>query len=206
MKRSPGLRTKILGACALIVAGYVALLAHPEPLFSYSLTCSNITFFAHRPLPVEIVGIAARVARRVATSELRDSALVQRVFIVERPWVWILLNGPYARSMARNVELGNAILVPALDVDKGRVRHFDGRTADAVATISHEAVHTLVQRRIGLLRLWGLPWWQREGYPEYIASERGTTSEAPKPYRDAARRWKYFLEDRGMTFDQVVRF
>lgn len=199
-------RTAILGVCALLLSGYAAFLAHPEPLFSYSLTCSNITFFAHRPLPIEIVGIAARVARRVATSELRDSAIVQRVFIVERPWVWILLNGPYARAMARNVEIGNAILVPALDVSRERVRHFDGRTADAVATISHECVHTLVQRRIGLLKLWRMPWWQREGYPEYIASERGTRSDAPPAYRDAARRWKYFLEERGMTFDEVVRF
>lgn len=63
-----------------------------------------------------------------------------------------------------------------------------------------------MQRRIGLLKLWRLPWWQREGYPEYIASERGTRSDAPRAYRDAARRWKYFLEQRGMTFDEVVRF
>ena len=115
------------------------------------------------------------------------------------------MNGPYRRAIARNVELGNPILVPHIDVERQQITHFDGRHARAVNILTHEAVHTLVERRIGLLRLWRLQWWQKEGYAEYIASAAATDSEAPRQYRDAAFAWKYLLEQRHLSFDQVIK-
>lgn len=73
-----------------------------------------------------------------------------------------------------------------------------------MAVLTHESVHTLVEHRIGLLRLWRLQWWQKEGYAEYVASRGGTESEAPDRYRRAAERWKYLLETEHLTFDQVI--
>jgi hypothetical protein len=62
-----------------------------------------------------------------------------------------------------------------------------------------------VQRRVGVLRVWRLAWWQREGYPEYVAGGEQGRPGAPERYRQAARIWKYLLEDRKLTFDQVIR-
>lgn len=188
----------------LMCSAYLALLVHPEPLFAHVVTQQGIRFYSTRPLPAGTAELAREVDRRLRTSELYDRRVVQRVFVVDRPWLWNLLNGPYRRAIARNVDFGNAILVPTLDVARGRIRHFDGREADAASILTHESVHTLVQRRLGVLRTWGLPRWEREGYPEYIASDRGTRSEGPLEYRLAARRWKELIEGEHRTFAQVV--
>jgi len=50
---------------------------------------------------------------------------------------------------------------------------------------------------------WRLPWWKREGYPEYIGSRGGTELDSPPAYRNAALRWKELL-DRGVPFDTVI--
>jgi hypothetical protein len=204
MKRFLRTTVKTSGVFALAVIIYLLLLAHPEPLFSYSITFDNITFYSNSRLPPETAAIASAVTQRLASSELYEPQLRQRVFVVERPWLWILLNGPYQHAIARNVELGNAILIPQLDVERQQIRHFDGRRAGAVGILTHEVVHTFVQRRIGLLRLWHLAWWQKEGYPEYIASERCADFKSPLRYQAAARAWKYLLETRQMSFDQVI--
>jgi hypothetical protein len=195
---------KGFSAILLVCIVYLGLLAHPEPLFSYSARFTNITFYSGSPISPQIGLIASAVVKRLVTSEIYDSTLRQRVFIVDRPWLWNLLNGPYRRAIARNVEIGNAILVPRLDVPRQVITHFDGRSTGAVAVLTHESVHTLVEHRIGLLRLWRLQWWQKEGYAEYVASRGGTESEAPDRYRRAAERWKYLLETEHLTFDQVI--
>jgi hypothetical protein len=192
------------GLFTVLMALYLLLLAYPEPLFCCSATFANITFSAHAPLPREIGGLAAEIEKRLAVSELYDPRGKQRVFVVDRPWLWTLLNGPYRQAIARNVELSDAILVPRLDIAAREIVHFDGRRAGAVNILTHEAVHTLVRRRIGRLRLWRLQWWQKEGYAEYIASVAASGSEAPARYRDAALAWKYLLEQRRLSFDQVL--
>jgi hypothetical protein len=191
------------GSALCLLTLYALLLAHPEPLFAASVTHGNLTFYSSHPLGPGTASIAAEVAERLTAAEL-GPPVAQRVFVVERPWLWTLLNGPYRGAIARNVELGNAILLPTLDVEHRTIRHFDGRVAGAVGVLTHESVHTLVQRRIGLLRLWRLPGWKKEGYPEYIASQRCARSEAPATYRDAARIWKTLLETNHLTFDQII--
>jgi hypothetical protein len=154
--------------------------------------------------PRGVGGLGREGEERVGAAELYDWRVEQRVFIVDRPWLWTLLNGPYRQAIARNVELSDAILIPRLDIAAREIVHFDGRRAGAVNVLAHEAVHTLVRRRIGRLRLWRLQWWQKEGYAEYIASAAASESEAPARYRDAALAWKYLLEQRRLSFDQVL--
>lgn len=192
------------GAFLLLCLAYIALLIHPEPFFSHSASFGNITFYSRSAISPQVAAIASAVEERLLQSEIYDSALRQRVFIVDRAWFWDLLNGPYRHAIARNVEFGNAILIPTLDLPRQSIRHFDGRNAGAVAVLTHEAVHTLVEQHIGLLRLWRLKWWQKEGYAEYIASRGHPQSEAPARYRQAAARWKNLLETEHLTFDQII--
>jgi hypothetical protein len=190
----------------VLTLSYLSLLAYPEPFFSCSATFSDVTFYSHSPVPPQAAVIASAVKERLATSELFAPGLRQRVFIVDQAWLWTFLNGPYRGAMARNVELGNAILVPRLDIARGLIRHFDGRCARAVPILTHEAVHTLIERRLGFLRTLRLQWWQREGYPEYIASGSALGgSDSPIKYRQAARIWKDLIERQHLTFDEVTQ-
>jgi hypothetical protein len=197
-----GAKIGVAGGAAC--AAYLALLAHPEPLFAHSITYSHLTFYSQRPLPPEVAGIASAVARKLETSPWYDPGIEQRVFVVDRPWLWLLLNGPYRAAIARNVEIGDSILIPRLDVESAAIVHFDGRRAGAVPVLTHESVHTLVRRRIGVFRLWRLQRWQRGGYAEYVASDAATHSEAPPDYQRTARAWKYLLEIRHFTIDEVL--
>jgi hypothetical protein len=185
---------KTSGIVAAAALAYLILLAFPEPLFACSVTYSSLTYYTHSPLPEKTSALAAAVAERLATSEIFDPSITQRVFVVDRPALWNLLNGPYRRAMGRNVELRNSILVPSLDVESGVIRHFDGRESEAVGILVHEAVHTLVQRRIGVLRVWRLAWWQREGYPEYVAGGgqggRGRRRATARPRGSGSICWK----------------
>ena len=61
--------------------------------------------------------------------------------------LWLFLNGPYRRVMARNVEIGNAIFVPRLDIARRAIVHFDGRQTGGVSVLAHEATHSHVARR-----------------------------------------------------------
>jgi hypothetical protein len=196
---------RILAVGILAMAAYLLLLAHPEPLFSYSVTYSNFTVFSNSELSPQLAKIVSDIDSRLSTSELYDPAIPQRVFVIGKSWMWTFFNGPYRHAIARNFELGNSIFVPQLDVANHQIRHFDGRHAEAVHVLTHEAVHTLVQRRIGLIQLWRLSWWQKEGYPEYIASKAATETDTPAAYQEAALVWKGLIENDHLTFDEIIR-
>ena len=118
--------------------------------------------------------------------------------------------------MARNYELGNPIYLPALSSDAERVVHFDGREEATASILAHEATHTLVQHAIGLLAGWRLPWWKKEGYAEHVGSGRlrahrvksaqspFDSSPVPGAYDRARRFWQYLIEERGMTFREII--
>jgi hypothetical protein len=187
-----------------LATAYFVLLVFPEPLFAHVETHGEITFYSRAPLPSGLAPIAAEAISRVRASPLYTPGIRHRVFITGSAGLHAFFNGPYRRAIARNVEIGHAIFVPRLDVAGGRIIHFDGRATAAAPILAHEIMHTFVQRRVGVLGSWQLAWWQREGYPEYIGSRGATELDSPPAYRQAALRWKALLEDRHLTFDQII--
>ncbi len=198
------LRRAVVAMAAAAVV-YILLLAFPEPLFSHSLTSSGITFYSRTPLPARAETLALAVREKISRAALNDPSVRHRVFIVNSPVLWALLNGPYRRAIARNVEIRNSILVPTLDWTSLDIVHFDGRRAPAVGILAHEITHTLVQRRIGLLAVWRLPWWKREGYAEYVGADSGNASVAPPAYQRAMLHWKALLEQRHLGVEEILR-
>ena len=184
------------------IATYALILAFPEPLFSSVIADGNIRLYGREPFQGSAHELLREVRSRVAKSGIYDGRVQQRVFVAGTPAWYSFFNGPYRFAMARNVELWNAIFLPRLDLQNRQVVHFDGRRADAAEILAHEMTHTLMQRRLGLLHIWRLPWWKREGYASYI----GNTKSAPEPemYRQARSRWAYLIEVRHLTFDQVI--
>ena len=197
------IRRPLIRAVVALTASYVVLLLFPEPVFAHSESHRGITFYSRTPLPSGLDAIAEDVVARLSISPLYRAEARHRVFITESPALYALFNGPYRRAMARNVEIGHAIFVPRLDVASGRLMHFDGRSTPAAAVLAHEIMHTFVTERVGLIASWRLPWWKREGYPEYIGSRGGTELDSPPAYRNAALRWKDLLE-RGVPFDTII--
>jgi hypothetical protein len=142
---------------------------------------------------------------KLERSKIFDGSVHFRVFIADNKYLYTFFNGPYHSAIARNHEIGNAIFVPTLDGKRERIVHFDGRSAGAANILAHEAVHTLMARRLGLYRSLRLPWWKREGYAEYIASNLGRSSHAPKQYQDAMKKVICLMETRRLGFGEMIK-
>jgi hypothetical protein len=198
--------------CATIVALlagvviYGIALAFPEPLFAYTRKDHNFIFYSNSPIDPRTSQLTEEVNAKLARSEISDKSVLFRVFIVGNERLYAFFNGPYRHAIARNYEIGNPILVPTLDMERGRIVHFDGRSARAANIIAHEAVHTLMQRRLGLYRTLRLPWWKREGYAEYIASDLAHSSEAPLPYQQAMRKVVCLIEKQRLDFWGMIDY
>jgi len=142
------------------------------------------------------------VRRDRMTSRIRR-ALIRAVVALTGSYV-LLLRFPepvFAHSeFHRGVETRHRIFItesPAL------YALFNGPYRRAMAR-NVEIGHAIFVPRLDVvIASWRLPWWKREGYPEYIGSRGGTELDSPPAYRNAALRWKELL-DRGVPFDTVI--
>jgi hypothetical protein len=67
------------------LAGWVALLVHPEPLFAYTAQEGNVVLHARRPFPPETRPLLEEVIERVSRSPIYDPARVHHVFRCDTP-------------------------------------------------------------------------------------------------------------------------
>jgi hypothetical protein len=213
------------GLLGLAIAGlYGILLAFPEPLFAYRIAEGSFVLYSREPISPELAAPPIRRAEALLErSEIHRAGVSHRVFVSGSEGLYRLVNGPYSSAIARNVEFGNAIFLPRLDRDAARVVHFDGRSAPLDEILAHEAMHTLVQERLGLARAIRLPFWKKEGYAEYVAlgyfplasgvialkSDATNPSlpggdPVPRRYLEAAVVWAHRIAIVGESFDDVI--
>jgi hypothetical protein len=165
------------------------------------------------------------VAQRLAMSEINDLNIKHRVFVAGTSNWYRFFNGPYYNSKGRMYEFHNSIFVPQLDLANGDVVHFDGRKAPISWILAHEMTHTLTQKKMGIIRMWRLPLWKKEGYAEYVAHGRTgpliedlrmlenlsshevpleNGRDVPRKYFEAEVLWRYLLSVRQLRFQEVM--
>lgn len=204
---------------AAVVVAYGTVLAYPAPLFRHEADVSGISVFSRRPLEPGLAACLAESLARVQASGIYDAALPMMFFEAGSPGWYRFFNGPYSGALARHSELGGNIFVPKLDVRACAVEHFDGRSAPIAVIAAHEMTHRLMQHRLGLYRLWRLPWWKREGFAEFVArkdsmplaqrvaqfdSSAPSEMTIPRRYLEALIVTRYSLEVRRDSFDDFI--
>lgn len=215
----------LCGTALIVIVAYGALLAFPEPLFAHQYAYRNFRIYSRAVLDDRLKAELDVVSQRLATSELNDPAITHRVFVAGSPTWYAFFNGPYRVAMARMYEFNNSVFVPQLDVASGKVVHFDGRTAPIAAILAHEMTHTLSQKKLGIVRLWRLPFWKKEGYAEYVGNPRtvplaqdlqmldsvtcnaiplGNGHEVPRRYFEAALLWRYLADVRKLSLAEIM--
>ena len=158
---------------AFAVAGYGALLLHPQPLFAYSARDSAIVLHAREPLPREVTGVLADARRRVAASPFYDPQATYDAFLCDdvRTFTAFTLWNRGAGAVSQWDLTGNIFLRPS-HVDRNRLVGRSGKETPGERTLSyfiaHEVTHTMLARRIGRLRYARLQRWQVEGYADYV--------------------------------------
>jgi hypothetical protein len=211
-------------AVFVLVLLYGMLLAFPEPLFAHRIEEGPFIVYSRKPVPHALIAPHLRDAeRRLSRSRIHGSGVRHRVFVTGSKSLYRLLNGPYYEAIARNVEIGNAIVLPDLDDEVARVVHFDGRSAPLDEILAHEATHTFVQDRLGFVRSLRLAFWKKEGYAQYVALDFfplsvGASALAaaedhpslpggdpvPRHYLEAAVVWAHRMQIEGEDFDEVI--
>lgn len=219
-------RARRLGlATASVVAGWMALAIHPQPLFAYSASRANVVLHARNPLPPEAGPMLEEVVRRVSRSPLYDRARVHHVFLCDTPTLFGLfaLWDRKVGGVAETGLVGNVFIRPS-NVARGTVIGPSGVAKGGERTLAyflaHELTHAMTADRLGRWRYHQLAAFQKEGYADHVgfdhrvdlaggraALERDAPEMSPQRsglYRRYELLVAYLLERRGLTVDELL--
>ncbi len=215
------------GLLALVtaLAGWAALVIHPQPLFAYTAQEANIVLHARRPFPPETKPLLDDVLRRVSRSPLYDPARVHHVFLCDTPglyaflalWAW--KSGGVTQTMVN----GHAFIRPH-DIQRGTVFGRGGEVKKGGRTlayfIAHEVTHAMTADHTGWWRYRRLAAFQTEGYADHVAFARQLDLRAERealvhdtpemsPSRSGLyRRYEllvdYLMDRRGLSVDDLL--
>src|SRR6478672_7366610 len=66
-----------------VIAGWVALAIHPQPLFAYTAQQANVVLHARAPFPAQTAPLLDDVLARVSRSPLYDAHRTYHVFLCD---------------------------------------------------------------------------------------------------------------------------
>jgi hypothetical protein len=212
-------------AVAAVVAAWMALVVHPQPLFAYSVRQANVVLHARAPLPLEAGPLLTDVVNRLSRSPLYDPARVHHVFLCDTPGLFGLLAlWQYKVGGVSQTTLNGNVLIRPFSIERNAVIGRNGQDKHGERTlayfIAHEVTHAMTADRIGRWRYRKLAAFQTEGYADDVAFGRpldlvrertALIADAPEmsPRRSGLyKRYellvKYLLERRGFTVDRLL--
>jgi hypothetical protein len=175
------------GALVALLAAWLALVIHPQPLFAHSLERGPVVLYAREPLPESAAPMLEEALRRLSRSPFYDAKQRHAVFLCDsRALYRILTLAPKGRGITS--PFGNVF------IDAAGVRAKSG-------DLAHELTHALVQSRLGYFSQRKLAPFQREGYADYVAF---ADSPPSGPYLHYRRLVAHLLERRGLSAEQLL--
>lgn len=216
---------RLAAALAALVAGYLALVIHPQPLFAHSLQRGNVVLYARQPLPAEATPILDDAVARIRRSPLYDATRTHHVFLCDTPatyalfTLWAHRSGgvtdtwAFGNAFIRPTNIGHNRVIGASGVEKGGDRTL-------AYYLAHELTHAITADHTGRLRYRSLSAFQTEGYADYVAfaapvdlAKGRADLIANTPDMDPRRsghydRYRllvgYLLQDRKMSVDELL--
>lgn len=178
-------------ALVALVAVWLALAIHPQPLFAHSLERGPVVLYAREPLAADSGAMLEEALRRLSRSPFYDAGARHAVFLCDSHALYRFLTlAPKGRGITS--PFGNVFLDAAGLREKG---------GDLVYFVAHELTHAMVQRRLGYLSQRKLAAFQREGYADYVAFADTPPSGPYLHYRALVT---HLLERRGLTAEQLL--
>ena len=213
-------------ALAAVLVAWVALAAHPQPLFAHSAHVRNVVLHARDPLPPETGPLLDDVVGRITRSPLYDRGRTYHVFLCDTPALFGLF-ALWDRNVGAisQVHLGGNVFIRPASIAHNRVMRRSGADTPGERTlayfIAHEIAHTMTADHVGRWRYFNLAAFQQEGYADYIAFAgrkidyagwaaalaAGTPEMVPKLsglYRRHELLVSYLLDRLGVTVDELL--
>ena len=205
----------IILAAAVLIAGPVYV---PEALaFPFHTQVRGATVWSEAPIPSAIDGVLARADTLVRASPIDGPVTGRRIFLTQDGWRWRWLAIGVEGAMGLTRPFSEAVIVNRSDVAEDRVSNgaSPANTRTLSGVIAHERTHGLIRARYGVVAAQTMPFWVREGYPDYVAREssladrdmaalRRSDPAAPAlAYYDARRRVTAALAANGGSVDRL---
>jgi hypothetical protein len=216
---------RIMLSLVTALAGWAALVVHPQPLFAYTTHQGNIVLHARRPFPAETKPMLDDVLGRVSRSPLYDAGRVHHVFLCDTPGLygflalWDWKTGGVAQTM-----VDGHIFIRPYDIQRGTVFGRSGEVKKGGRSlayfIAHEVTHAMTADHVGRWQFRKLASFQTEGYADYVAFARhldlraereALVRDAPEmsPQRSGLyRRYEllvdYLLDRRGLSVEDLL--
>jgi hypothetical protein len=179
------------GALVALLAAWLALVIHPQPLFAHSLERGPVVLYAREPFPESAAPMLEEALRRLSRSPFYDAKQRHAVFLCDGRALYRFLTLA-AKGRGITSPFGNVF------IDAAGVRAKGG---DLAYFVAHELTHALVQSRFGYFSQRKLAPFQREGYADYVAFADTPPSG---PYLHYRRLVAHLLERRGLTAEQLL--
>jgi len=210
-----------------VIAGWFALVIHPQPLFAYSAQQGNVVLHARAPFPPQTGPLLDDVLARVSRSPLYDAERTHHVFLCDTPALFALFT-LWDRKVGgkAKVGLGGNVFLRPFSIERGRLIGPSGDDKPGERTlayfIAHEVTHLMTADRVGRWRYHRLAAFQQEGYADYVAFARpapfdfaagraALARDAPEMdvrrsglYRRYELMVAWLLQRRGMTVDELL--
>jgi hypothetical protein len=208
---------------AVLGAGWLTLVIHPQPLFAHTLRRANVILHARSVLPPEAVPILDDVVARIARSPLYDATRDHDVFLCDTPALFAFF-APDAPRVGGVAHLDGNVFVRPANIARNRVIGPSGDEKPGERTlayfIAHEVTHAMTSARVGPWGFQRLAAFQKEGYADHVAYARPLElasareqlrRRAPEMdvrvsglYRKYELMVAWLLERQGMSVDELL--
>lgn len=200
MLKKTGKWILILFAVGIAIEGIRSIpLLFPYPFFAHNMTLGGFTFYANTDFNSTFRSGIKDSIDRIKQSKLYEPSRHHRVFICEKESRYAFFSALAGRnkfSQGINVEpTGNIFIskpfIESIRIDYGAAYANTLLEGSVSHIIAHEVTHTLITDSIGYWKSKKLPNWKKEGYAEYVASQRA--SLIPDNHAQLAFEFERFL-------------
>lgn len=153
---------------------YLALFLFPQIIFTNKVYYKSYIVYSHHKLNNNIFTILDSAENLVSKSEFYiDRPIHNRIFLCSSFLEYSLFAPTQRKAFACTNPLTNNILLSKSNVLLNKVERNgnDNNIRTLSGTIAHEVAHTLIVKKIGLLKNMQLATWKKEGYCDFIAKE-----------------------------------
>jgi hypothetical protein len=157
-------------------AAYLAVLAHPQPLFAHEIQRGGLALHAGAAMPDAIRTTLDRALDRLQRSPLFQAAGGVHVFLCQsRPAFALFARQNHRAGGVADWLVGQHAFLRESDMLNDLLISPGGTAVAADRPLSyfvaHEAMHIAIARHLGRLRYSQLPQWVDDGYADYIARD-----------------------------------
>ncbi len=171
----------IVWLLVLAVISYNLILLFPQVFFNGKCRYKHFTVYYHTSEAdeVELKSVIDKAEDLLKETELSEIEYHQKVFICKGFIEYAFFARGAAKTFGVNYTHHKNVFISKSAIPVNLVYNMtdENNVRTLSSVIAHEAVHSLLMRRLGLIKYVFFPTWKNDGYCEFIARESSYNQE-----------------------------